>query len=250
MNDEPWYKTLFDDRYLRSYQSFLSSQDNTLQAGFLFRELRLEPGMRLLDLCCGQGRLAVPLALRGLRVTGQDLSRQLLDEAARAAREAGVAIELIERDMRDVHGAGDFDAAINMFTAFGYFDDDAENFRVLEGVSRALKPGGGFCIEILSYAWLMRHWVTQGWMEGDGGLITTDLRKMDWRRGVQTTERTLIERDGSRRTISIRLRLFPSHELVEWLRRAGLETESLFGNFDGSPYNAESPRLLIVARKK
>jgi ubiquinone/menaquinone biosynthesis C-methylase UbiE len=250
MSQKPWYEQFFGEAYLQAYGPVLAQVDVAQEVEFLVRELGLEPGMRLLDLCCGQGRHAVPLARRGLRVVGQDLSPYLLQEAEKAASAAGVKLELVHGDMRDIPWCAEFDAAINMFTAFGYFEEDRENFRVLEGVARALKPGGRFCIDVISHNWLMRHWESTGWSQGDGGLLKLETRRMDWMRGVAEAEHTFIDGGGRRWTITSRLRLFTPHELVEWLRRAGLRTRALFGDSHGSPYGLESQRLVAVAQKE
>lgn len=245
----PWYEEFFDESYLRSYRPRLALVDAEKEVDFLVSQLRLQSGMRLLDLCCGQGRHAVPLARRGLRVAGLDLSATLLGEAEKAAREAGVSLELVRRDMRDIPWTEEFDGAINMFTAFGYFDDDEENFRVLEGMARALKPGGRFCLDVMSYNWLMCHYEEKGWSLGEGGLLQLEARRTDWMSGYHASEIMLIEPDGSRRKRAIRVRLFAPHELVAWLRRAGLTVEALFGDTAGSPFGLDTPRLVLVGRK-
>jgi len=243
MSKKPWYEELFGETYLRMVQQ-PSREATEQEVDFLVERLRLEPGLRVLDLCCGFGRHAVPLARRGLRVVGQDL-----DRGREAASEAGVEVEWVRRDMREISWEAEFDAAINMFTAFGYFEEDEENFRVLEGVARALKPGGRFLIDLISYAWLMRHWEARGWRDRPGGLITLEEREMDWLRGIQEVEHTLIEPDGSRRRLRHRLRLFTPHELTAWLRRAGLEPEALCGDVDGTPFHLDSHRMFLVSRK-
>ncbi len=205
--------------------------------------------MRVLDLCCGQGRHAVPLAKRGFRVAGQDLSERLLAEAAKAAGEEGVQLELIRSDMREIPWTAEFDGAVNMFTAFGYFEDDRENFRVLEAVARALKPGGRFLIDVIPTAWLLRNWQDLGWTRGEDGLVVLQERRMDWTRAILQTDWTFLEADGRRKETAVRLRIFSPHEMVEWLRRAGLPVEGLFGDFDGSAYGLGSRRLIAVARK-
>ena len=247
--ETPWYEEFFDENYLRAYRPRLALVDAEKEVEFLIGQLRLQPGMRLLDLCCGQGRHAVPLARRGLRVTGLDLSGRLLAEAEKSAREAGVSVELVRRDMRDIPWSGEFDGAINMFTAFGYFDDDEQNFRVLEGMARALKPGGRFCLDVMSYSWLLRHYEEKGWSCGEGDLLELEERRMDWATGYHESETTFIEPDGSRKKRTIRVRMFAPHELVSWLHRAGLTVESLFGDLAGSPFGLDTPRLVLVGRK-
>ena len=94
-------------------------------------QLGLAPGARLLDLCCGQGRHAVPLARLGLRVTGLDLSRPLLARAA-AAADGGPPVGLVAADMRRLPFAdGSFDAVLNLFNSFGYLEDETQDELVL-----------------------------------------------------------------------------------------------------------------------
>jgi SAM-dependent methyltransferase len=104
-------------------------------------------GGSVLDLACGPGRYAVPFAQAGFRVTGVDCTRFLLDKGRERARQAGVAIEWIEADMRDFVRPAAFDLALNVYTSFGYFDDADENRRVLENIWACLKPGGTFFFE-------------------------------------------------------------------------------------------------------
>src|SRR6266545_5875683 len=103
MTEKPWYESLFEgEDYLRSYQETFAGMDAAREVDFLMQELALGPGARVLDLCCGQGRHAVELARRGARVVGQDLSAHLLGAARETAKAAGVELELVQRDMREI----------------------------------------------------------------------------------------------------------------------------------------------------
>src|SRR5206468_2227743 len=97
-------------------------------------------GGRILDVACGAGRHTIDLAKRGYRVTGFDLSSPLLAEARKAARTAGVKPTFVQGDMRRLPYRNAFEAAISMFTSFGYFDRPEEDRQVLRGIARALRP--------------------------------------------------------------------------------------------------------------
>jgi SAM-dependent methyltransferase len=99
----------------------------------------------VLDLACGPGRYAIPLAQAGYVVTAVDRTPFLLDSARQRATRLGANIEWVEQDMREFVRPAAFDLALNVFTSFGYFDDEAENRRVLENVYASLKPGGPLC---------------------------------------------------------------------------------------------------------
>src|SRR5262249_48909922 len=99
----------------------------------------------VLDLCCGPGRRAVPLARRGLRVTAVDRSRFLLDHARERARLADFSVEFVETDMREFRRPEAFDVMLSLFTSFGFFAVREEDLHVLRNVRASLKPGGRVC---------------------------------------------------------------------------------------------------------
>src|SRR5207237_6807952 len=118
---------------------------------FVVSALELAPGARVLDLACGHGRHSARLARRGFDVTGLDVSASSLE----LARETEPAAEYVEGDMRELpFEDASFDAAINLFTAFGYFDDEAADQRVLHEVARVLRSGASFLLDTVHPAGL------------------------------------------------------------------------------------------------
>ena len=148
MNEIPWYKSFFGEDYLRIYD-FLTPERTQLEVDGIVKLLALPPGSAILDLCCGHGRHAVPLAKRGYRVKGQDLSAVFLQHAQAASEAQGTQLRLIQSDMRNIPFEKEFDAVINIFTAFGYLESEEEDQKVLQQVHKALKPGGLFLLETL-----------------------------------------------------------------------------------------------------
>jgi ubiquinone/menaquinone biosynthesis C-methylase UbiE len=107
--DEPWYVKLFDEDYLRYYTAGLTPELTHKEVDFILARLALEPGAKILDLCCGHGRHAIELARRGLTVTGQDLSAAALARARENARQDAVEVRWVQADMRQIPD-GEFDA--------------------------------------------------------------------------------------------------------------------------------------------
>src|ERR1700722_14119826 len=116
-------------------------------AALAWRLLDLQPGMSVLDLACGHGDLANRLAARGCLVTGLDSSAIFLDRARADAAAAGVTADYVAGDMRQLPWAGRFDRIASWSTAFGYFDDTT-NRAVLDGIVRALRPGGRLAMDL------------------------------------------------------------------------------------------------------
>ncbi|HJT54986.1 MAG TPA: class I SAM-dependent methyltransferase, partial [Ktedonobacteraceae bacterium] len=140
MSDTPWYKSFFGKDYLRIYD-FLTPERTELEVKCIIHLLKLPPGSTILDLCCGHGRHSIELAKRGYRVTGQDLSEVFLQHAQSDAEKQGVQVRWMQSDMRNIPFENEFDAVINIFTAFGYLENEDEDQLVLQQIQKALKPG-------------------------------------------------------------------------------------------------------------
>jgi SAM-dependent methyltransferase len=101
--------------------------------------LPLPANARVLDVACGTGNTTIPLAKRGMHVTGLDLAPNLLEQARARAAEAGLAADFIEGDAEQLPFAdGTFDAVVTMFGAM--FAPRPEI--VASELARVLKPGG------------------------------------------------------------------------------------------------------------
>lgn len=247
--ETPWYRSFFEDAYLRVYGHLLTPERAEQETAFMCRALGLETGDAVLDLCCGTGRHAVRFAQRGLRVTGLDLNPEYLAAAAAAARAVGVDLELVESDMREVPFQARFDAAVNLFTAFGYFEDDTDNLRVLEALRSALKPGGRLALDLLSREWLVRHHIPREWWEADGRLFLEE-RSFDLGASRSHVRFVVVEPDGTRRAMDgHHIRVYALHELRAMLAAAGLRFLVAHGGFNGEPYDLDARRLIVIAER-
>jgi len=95
---------VFDDDYLYFYEPRLAEVSDA-DAELIWRLLELEPGMEVLDLACGHGRIANRLAEQGVRVTGLDATPLFLERARRDAAALGINVEYVEGDMRRSPGS-------------------------------------------------------------------------------------------------------------------------------------------------
>jgi SAM-dependent methyltransferase len=176
-------------------------------ADLAWRLLDLRPGMSVLDLACGPGDLANGLAARGCEVTGLDSSEVFLDRARVDAAAAGVSVEYVAGDMRQIPWAGRFDRVVNWGTAFGYFDDTA-NRAVLDGIVRTLRPGGRLALDLDNLtAFLASYVPSRVAAARDNGDMLVDRYHLDALTGRFEAERTVV-RDGRARRLTFVKRLF------------------------------------------
>ncbi len=202
----------------------------------------------VLDLACGPGRYAVPFAKAGFQVTGVDRTRFLLDKARERATREGATIEWVEQDMRQFCRPSAFDLALNLFTSFGYFDDRAENRRVLENILTSLKPGGVFVFEHLGKEILAGKFQPSQVDSFPDGTTMVQRRTVieDWSK--IDAEWILLE--GERVTrFHVRHWLYSGREFRDLLTSVGFADISLYGFWDGSPYGPQAQRLIAVARR-
>ncbi|MBK9337763.1 MAG: methyltransferase domain-containing protein [Lewinellaceae bacterium] len=151
-----WFATWFDSPY---YHILYQSHDDTEARHFidkLLLALHLPPGVRILDLACGRGRHARYLAEKGFDVTGLDISAASIAFARHSEHER---LAFFQHDMRHSFRINYFDAIVNIFTSFGYFDTDRDHLHTLANVSRGLRPGGLFLLDFFNAAWVRRHLV-------------------------------------------------------------------------------------------
>jgi SAM-dependent methyltransferase len=201
-----------------------------------------------LDLACGPGRYAVPLAQAGIKVTGVDLSGFLLDKARQRAAREGAPVEWVQQDMREFVRPGAFDLVLNVFTSFGYFDDPAENRRVLDNIHASLKPDGVFVFDHLGKEVLApRFQPTRSESLSDGRVLIHRTNIVDdWSR--IDSEWILLE-GGNFSSNHIRHWIYSGREIRDLFASVGFVDVQLYGAFDGTPYGPEAQRLIAVARK-
>jgi SAM-dependent methyltransferase len=248
LDQQPWYVDFFDGDYLRIFLPVLPDERTAAEVNAVVQRLGLAPGARLLDLCCGHGRHAVPLAQLGYRVTGLDRSRPLLDRAAALAAAQGERVGLVRADMRRLPFAdASFDAVLNLFNAFGYLEDDAQDELVLGEVARVLRPGGRFLQELANREALIRGWHDSDVTRTGDGLVVLQERTLNLRNGRERVRYTLLEPDGGQTTAEHAIRLYALTELAAMLGRAGLELLAVHGDLDGGPLELDSGFVVTLS---
>jgi SAM-dependent methyltransferase len=242
-----WYSTFFDDLYGTVLADQFTPALTAQHAQIVRRLLGLRRGQTVLDVPCGQGRIAIPLAKLGMDVTGVDFSQPYLRRARRAAREAGVRVRWVCRDMRDIAFHEEFDAAYNWFGSFGYFSD-RDNLAFARRVLAALRPGGRFLVEGFNKTWLLRHHLSQ-WEETHGEVHVANVWRWDERTDRMRDVWTMTK--GQRRVKrSVSVRQYTGAEIRDVLLGAGFERVELFRRLPTPVrFTANSRKWVAVAHK-
>jgi SAM-dependent methyltransferase len=199
-----------------------------------------------LDLACGPGRHAITLAERGFAVTAVDLSPTLLAFAASQALEAGADIRFIRSDMREIDFLNEFDLVLQLFTSFGYFDDHADDYSVLQRVRASLRHGGFYALDLINERRLRRTLIPRSVKSVDGTELTEERRIVEGR-----VEKTICIHtpDGRTRKFVESVQLYSPETIEGMLYDTGMAPLHWFGGYDGTPFNPEtSERMLVVSQ--
>ncbi|MFW9916587.1 MAG: SAM-dependent methyltransferase [Candidatus Thorarchaeota archaeon] len=244
-----WYRKFFERDYLRVYKDFFPIERTTQEVEGILDILNLEKGASILDLCCGQGRHSIELAKRGFQVTGLDLSEIHIQEARQASEAQILDIKWLRKDMRDIpeEFAGNFDAIINMFSAFGYLESQEEDIKVLKAVRRSLKPDGQFLMEIMNREFVIRHFKPKDWYYTSDGLLILEERRFDLQTGQNQVQVQIIEEDGKKTVQGHAMTLYSLSEMKILYGAAELEIREVFGALDKRPYDFDCHRMVILA---
>jgi SAM-dependent methyltransferase len=243
---EEYAPIMFDDAHWREVPKVADGV--TRLAGLdLYGGGRGQEVPRVLDLCCGFGRISAELARRGFAVTGVDITESYLRTAREDAAAEKLDIEYLRSDARDFRRAGFFDVAVNLYISFGYFEKAEDDAVMLRNVYESLKPGGAFIIETLGKEIAVRDFVEAEWFERAGWTVLTEYEPVDsWTR---LQNRWILIKDGRRLEKIFTQRLYAASELRQLLLDAGFASVELYGDWDESPYDQRAATLIAVGRK-
>ncbi len=230
-------------------------EDNDLYLNFA--ELRGGP---LLELACGSGRALLPLARAGFTVTGVDTSARMLEKAGQALEAEGLAgrVTLVQQDMCALQLGQKFHLAFIALGSFGHIITRRQQREALAAIRAHLIPGGMFILDIsnedVRYMESMSGQVLhQGtWTLDDGSLLThfVSPAPVHSTRVLELTHFYDQHTQGGtlQRTIShMHLYLFERSEVELLLESAGFSVKDVYGNYDLSPYEHDSPRMIFIA---
>ncbi|HYW30718.1 MAG TPA: methyltransferase domain-containing protein [Gemmatimonas sp.] len=216
--------------------------------GRLLDLLELPSGARVLDCPCGQGRHAHLLAEAGFDVDGLDYSEELL--AVARARGTSRRLRYTQGDMRRLPAKwnGRFDAVLNLFTSFGFFDSPLDDLRVIEGFARALKPGGVLVWQGGSRDGVMARFLARDWWSTADGTVFGQERRFDPLSGFLDITSTWRGPRGNGERAH-RIRLYTASELAARMRECGLVVEQAFDGWSERPLHRKAGEMLLLARK-
>ncbi len=227
----------------------------------------LRQGEPVLELGCGTGRVLLPIARAGLRLTGLDLTAQMLDRfrerLAGEPAEVRERVELIQGDMTSFDLGRKFKLITIPFRPFQHLLKTERQIACLEAVRRHLAPGGQLILDFFQTdprrmhdpAFLQESEPHPEFRLPDGRRVVMRDRTVAFHRAEQTNDVEMIyyvkHPDGrtDRLVHAFPIRYFFRYEVEHLLARCGLRVAAEYGDFDGSPLGDSSPDMIFVTEK-
>ena len=241
-----WYKDWFSsDEYLNLYPH-RDDEDAEKLLDLVLAETKPVRNASILDAACGAGRHSINLASRGYNVVGFDLSKSLLRLAKQDAFNKNVSVNLFCGDFRKISLNKKFDLILNLFTSFGYFLSDEENFSFVRTAYNLLNEKCFYVLDFLNANYLTNHLIHETVKELENKKII-ERRKIQ---GNRVVKQILIQNDLTQSSYLESVQLYSKEKIVYEFEQIGFNLLLAFGDYSGSTFNAdESQRLILFFQK-
>ncbi|MDI1255905.1 MAG: class I SAM-dependent methyltransferase [Flavobacterium sp.] len=228
--DTPYYHILYKDRNYHEAQLFMDNITNYLN---------LPEEAKILDLACGKGRHSVYLNELGYDVTGADLSENSIAEASKSANEK---LHFQVHDMREPFEEK-YDAILNLFTSFGYFENDSDNLKTLKAIAQSLTEYGFGVIDFMNVDHVVPNLVPEETKTVDG--IDFNIKRFFIDGHVY--KEIDFEDDGKKHHFTEKVRALRLEDFEKLMEEAGIYLLDVFGDYKLRKFHKkESERLIMI----
>jgi SAM-dependent methyltransferase len=232
--NSPYYHILYKDRDEREAQHFI---DN------LITYLQIKKESKLIDIACGKGRHATYFNKLGFDVVGLDLSKNSITTAKQNENER---LQFFTHDMRKTFKENSFHVVTNLFTSFGYFDNDKDEQEAVNAMSDNLKSDGILIIDFMNAKKVIAHLVESEQKQIQD--ITFNIRrKFEDNYIIKDISFSDKERNYN---FQEKVKALTLSDFSDFISNAGLKIIDIFGNYKLENFNATSSERLILICKK
>ena len=236
-----WFASWFDTSFYHILYKNRDHKEARLFMANLASFLKLKKNDRVLDLACGKGRHSLFLNSLGFDVVGVDLSKNSIDYANEFSNET---LRFVQRDMRDPLNLK-YDGIFNLFTSFGYFDDDKEDILILNNIKQGLNKDGAFVFDFLNAEKVKLNLVKEETKIVDD---ITFYIKREIKNGFILKHISFFA-DNEQHSYTEQVKYLDLSKMTSFFKEVGFTITNVFGNYNLDAYSAKtSDRLIIIAK--
>jgi 2-polyprenyl-3-methyl-5-hydroxy-6-metoxy-1,4-benzoquinol methylase len=238
-----WFKTWFNTDYYHILYKNRDDKEAELLIKNLTQKLKILPNNHILDLACGKGRHSYYLSKLGYNVLGADLSENNIEEAKKLKENN---LDFLVHDMRKIIPNKKFDFVFNLFTSFGYFENEKENEKVLNAIHTMLKPNGTLIIDFMNVQKVIRNLIEheEKKLEGIHFQIHRYFNKSHIFKRIQFSD------NNQTFDFTEKVQLIDLCNFERLFKLTGFELIETYGDFELNPFDEYSSNRLIMNIKK
>jgi SAM-dependent methyltransferase len=242
-NKKDWFSNWFNTNY---YHILYAHRDNSEAETFIkniIKKLNIPEKSNVLDVACGNGRHARILSNYNLNVWGIDIAENNIAEA-KVKSSSNIFFEVF--DMRNTYKKEYFDYVFNIFTSFGYFENDDENFAAIKAITENLKSNGLFIFDYLNPVFVEKTLVAEEKISRSNidFIIKREINNKRIIKNINVID------NGNAYSFKEDVSLYTQKELKYMLENAGLEIKAEYGNYELNTFNElDSSRIILIAKK-
>lgn len=246
-----WYEELFSN-FADKYEDESFTQGTIGEVDFIEKEINNDKNCKILDVGCGTGRHAIELTKRGYRVTGVDLSENMLKKAQENASNAGVEIDFRQADARNLPFEGEFDLVIMLCEGgFPLMETDEMNFQILESAARSLDKKGKLIFTTLNGLFPLFHSV-KDFINANSESQKNIENTFDLLTFRDKYQLEIEGDDGNTMNLNCNERYYVPSEITWLLKSLGFNQIGIYGCEIGAfsrddPLTTESYEMLVIA---
>jgi len=238
-----WFESWFNSKY---YHILYQKRDHSEAALFIDNILKtFQPGKntKFLDLGCGSGRHSIYLNQKGFHVDGFDLSKKSLEEAKKKENNK---LKFYQKDMRNFTVNKKYDFVLNLFTSFGYFENDSDNKNVFKNISKSLKTNGYCIIDFFNTEKVVNQ-IQKNEIKKINNIIFNIHKTYDENfiyKKISITDKK------NKYNFTEKVRLINKQKFINYASGLNMDLEFSFGDYNLAKYNTElSDRLILIFKK-
>lgn len=240
---QTWYREWFDSSYYDLLYQHRDEQEAKSFINNLFEYLNLRADTNVLDLACGKGRHSIQVHGLGYRVTGLDLSKESIKYAMQFKEER---LDFRYGDMRELPYSNEFDLVLNLFTSFGYFEEDLENLKVIQSISKALKQSGILVLDFLNVKKVVQNLPNEELIKR--GNVSFKIKK--YLENGAIIKDICYQHEGEEKKFLELVKSIDLAQFESYFEHVGMRLKAIFGDYQLSSFNENSSdRLIMIVEK-
>lgn len=245
-----WFVDWFDSPYYHILYKYRNNCEAELFIDNLIKYLAPVSNAKFLDLACGKGRHSFYVNKKGYDVVGVDLSPENILQAQKLVQPNNIkptnSLEFFVRDMRAINFSNEFDYVLNLFTSFGYFEDDAEDSKTIKAITDALKPNGILVLDFMNVKKVLSNLI-QSEVKTNDEVTFTITKKIENNFIIKQIE--FIDK-GKKYSYTERVKILTQSHFSNYFAANNLKILDIKGNYELESFDENSSnRLIIIAQK-